>query len=209
MSLVLHDYELDSDSYKVRLLLSALGLPYAKVAVNVHPGHEQRSPAYLRLNPLGSLPILVDGETTLRDSGAILCYLARLHDKEGQWLPADPVRFGEVMMWLFFAGADLAPATLARLHHMLEVPADAEAVGAASRRAFRIMDDHMTKRELEGFAWFVGDQATLADIALFPAIALSRDFGIDHDEYPALRRWMRRVRTIPGFITMPGIPDYH
>ena len=55
----------------------------------------------------------------------------------------------------------------------------------------------------------VGENATLAEIALFPAIALSRDFGVDHDEYPALRRWMRRVRTIPGFITMPGIPDYH
>jgi len=209
MSLILHDYELDADSYKVRLLLSALGVEYSKVAVNVHPGHEQRSPAYLRLNPLGNLPILVDGETTLRDAGAILAYLSRLHDKDGRWLPADPARFGEVMMWLFFAGQDLAPATLARLHDMLEVPADRDAVVAASRRAFRIMDDHMTRRELEGFDWFVGEGATLAEIALFPAIALSRDFGVDHDEYPALRRWMRRVRTIPGFITMPGIPDYH
>jgi hypothetical protein len=39
--------------------------------------------------------------------------------------------------------------------------------------------------------------------------ALSRDFGVDHDEYPALRRWARRFRKLPGFLTMPGIPDYH
>jgi glutathione S-transferase len=44
---------------------------------------------------------------------------------------------------------------------------------------------------------------------LFPAIALSRDFGVDHDEFAALRRWMSRVRSLPGFITMPGIPAYY
>jgi len=209
MSIVLHDYELDSDCYKVRLLLSALSVAYQKVAVNVHPGHEQRSPAYLRLNPLGALPILVDGETVLYEAEAILAYLARAHDSAKSWLPDDPARFGQVMIWLAFASRDLSAASLARLHHMLEVPADPLAVGHQSRAAFRVMENHMTKRELDGARWFVGDHATLAEIALFPAIALSRDFGIDHDEYPALRRWMRRVRTIPGFITMPGIPDYH
>ena len=44
---------------------------------------------------------------------------------------------------------------------------------------------------------------------LLPHFALSRDFGIEHESYPALRRWFRSVRTIPGFTTMPGIPDYH
>jgi glutathione S-transferase len=46
-------------------------------------------------------------------------------------------------------------------------------------------------------------------VALFPLFALSRDFGIDHDEFPGLRRWIRRFRALDGFITMPGIPDYH
>ncbi len=67
----------------------------------------------------------------------------------------------------------------------------------------------MTRREFAGHSWFAADGPTIADIALFPAIALSRDFGIDHDEFPALRRWMRRVRAVPGFITMPGIPSYY
>jgi glutathione S-transferase len=71
------------------------------------------------------------------------------------------------------------------------------------------MDDRMTAVELDGGGWFAGDTPTVADIALFPSIALSRDSGIEHDAYPALRRWMRRVRAIPGFRTMPGIPDYH
>jgi glutathione S-transferase len=71
------------------------------------------------------------------------------------------------------------------------------------------MDDAMTGREHDGASWFVGAEATLADIALFPSIALSRDFGVEHDEYPALRRWMRRVRGLDGFIAMPGIPDHY
>ena len=77
MSLVLHDYELDADCYKVRLLLAMLDLPHEKVAVDVHPGHEQRSPAYLALNPRGRLPILVDGPLMLAEAEAILIHLAR------------------------------------------------------------------------------------------------------------------------------------
>jgi glutathione S-transferase len=208
-SLTLHDYELDDGCYKVRLLLGALGLPYVKVAVDVHPGREQQSPAYRRMNPLGDLPILTDGEVVLHRAEAILAYLAHKYDPRRMWLPGDPETFGQVMLWLAFAGGKLLPASLARWHHMLEAEADEAAVDRAAREAFRIMDDHMTKRELDGANWFAGVAPTIADIALFPATALSRDFGIDHDEFPALRRWMRRVRSIPGFIPMPGIPHYY
>jgi glutathione S-transferase len=207
--LTLHDYELDDGCYKVRLLLGALRLAYTKVAVDVHPGREQLSSKYLKLNPLGGVPILVDGDVSLHGPEAILAYLAQKYDAGNAWLPDEPAAFGNVMLWLGFAGGELRPASLARLHHMLEAEADAEVVDRQSRHAFRIMDDHMTRREFDGAKWFVGSTPTIADVALFPAIALSRDFGVEHDEYPALRRWMRRVRTIPGFITMPGIPDYH
>jgi glutathione S-transferase len=207
--LTLHDYELDDGCYKVRLLLGMLDLRYAKVAVDVHPGREQLSSKYLRLNPLGALPILVDGELLLHGPEAILAYLARTYDPSKAWLPEEPATFGAVMLWLGFAGGELRAASLARLHHMLEVEADEAAVDRQSRRAFRVMDDHMNQREFDGSRWFAGSTPTIADIALYPAIALSRDFGIEHDEFPALRRWMRRVRGIPGFVTMPGIPAYH
>jgi glutathione S-transferase len=78
-----------------------------------------------------------------------------------------------------------------------------------SKQALRIMDDHMTLREFDGGIWFVGLSATIADLALFPAIALSRDYGVDHEAYPALRRWIRKIRHLPGFLTMPGVPDYY
>lgn len=207
--LTLHNYELDDQCYKVRLLLGALGCRYAKRDVNLHPGHEERSPAYRKLNPLGALPIITEGTFALYGAEAILAYLARKYDAAKSWLPDEPAPFGQVMQWLTFAATDLHMASRARAHALLEVPADEQEVRHASRQAFRVMDDHMIKREFDGAHWFVGAAPTIADIALFPAIALSRDFGIDHDEYPALRRWMTKVRTIPGFITMPGIPSYH
>jgi glutathione S-transferase len=205
----LYDYELDEHCYKVRLLLAALGATYVKIDVDVHPGREHVSPRFLKLNPLGALPILAEGSCVLHGAEAILTYIARRYDSSRRWLPDDAATLGEVMQWLAFARSDLAVASTARLHAMLEVVADEVAARHASRQAFRLMDDHMTRREFEDARWFVGAGPTIADIALFPAITLSRDFGIDHDEYPALRRWMGRLRTIDGFITMPGIPAYH
>jgi len=101
------------------------------------------------------------------------------------------------------------PRAAARQHSLFGTPGDETSLRAASARAVRIMDDHMTARGFTQLEWFAAGHPTIADIALFPAFALSRDFGIDHDEYPALRRWARRFRALPGFKTMPGIPDYH
>jgi glutathione S-transferase len=212
--LALYDFELDEGCYRVRLLLSVLGVPYGKIAVNVVPGAEQTRPPLLLLNPLGTLPILsIDPSgaepLVLRDAEAILAYLAQAHDPARTWLPEAPEAFGAVMTWLTFSARDLARLASARLEALFGAPVDAEATRAAALVSLRVMEDHMTARSFQGGAWFVGAGPTVADIAVFPAFALSRDIGIDHEAYPALRRWMRRVRSLPGFMTMPGIPDYH
>jgi glutathione S-transferase len=207
--LTLYDYELDEHCYKVRLLLGVLDHPHIKVPVDVHPGREHRSARYLRLNPLGTLPILTEGDAVIYGAEAILAYLARKYDAARAWLPDEPTTFGQVMQWLVFAASDLRIASVARSHSLMGTEADEVVVERAARHAFRHMDDHMTKCEFDSALWFVGRTPTIADIALFPGFALSRDFGVDHDEYPALRRWMARMRKIPGFLTMPGIPAYH
>ena len=207
--LVLYNYELDDSCYRVRLALSLLGLEWQAVAVDVFPGKEHLSPPFLALNPSGRLPILRDGDLVLHGTEAILAHLARSHDPSGKWLPAQGKEFAEVMQWLIFSAHDLGVTIEARQQSLFGTPGDETSLRAASSRAIRIMDDHMTARGFAQLEWFVAEHPTIADIALFPAIALSRDFGIDHDEYPALRRWARRFRTLPGFKTMPGIPDYH
>jgi glutathione S-transferase len=207
--LTLHDYELDDDCYKVRLFLSLLQLPYAKVAVDAYPGREQQTSRYLKLNPLGLLPILTDGDLVLCEAEAILGYLARKYDGRNIWLPAEAALLGQALQWLAFANGPLKAASSARRRAMLEEAGIDDSAPRTARHAFRIMEDHITKCEFGGSGWFVGSAATVADIAMFPAIALSRDFGIDYDEFAALRRWMGRVRILPGFITMPGIPAFY
>lgn len=205
----LYNYDLDENCYRVRLALSMLGLAYKTVAMNAFPGNEHKAPAFLAINPLGTLPVLKDEEFTLFGAEAILCHLARAHGSDTGLLPMDGDAYAQVMQWLFFSAGELSVAVTARGNALLDQPGDAVALRAGARRVLRVMDDHMTARGHAGADWFVGEHATLADIALFPAFALSRDYGVDHDEYPALRRWGRRFRTLPGFLTMPGIPDYH
>jgi glutathione S-transferase len=208
-SLVLYNYELDENSYRARLVLGMLGLDYATVAIDMFPGQQHKRPKMLALNPTGSMPVLSDGDLVVSGTAAILLYLAKVHDKAATLLPADASLFGEVVKWVGFSETALAPAIDARLKSLFDTPGDPHAMKAAARKALRIMDDHMTSRHFDGLEWFVGDGPTLADIALFPSFALCRDYGVDHDEYPALRRWIRRFRTLKGFRTMPGIPDYH
>jgi glutathione S-transferase len=207
--ITLYNYEMDEGSYRVRLLLSMLGLAHRTSAVDMFPGKEETKPAMLALNPLGTMPVLTDGDLVLRGSEAILAYLAKAYDQARRWLPEDAANFGLTMMWLHFSATALAPAVAARLQSLFDTPGDEAALRAGARKAFRVMDDHMTLRHFDGFEWFVGNGPTLADLTLFPSFALSRDYGIDHDDYPALRRWQRRFRAIDGFRTMPGIPDYH
>lgn len=207
--LTLYNYDLDENCYKVRVALSMLGLEYRAVAVNAFPGKEHLTPPFLAMNPAGSLPILQDGAITLSGAEAILAHLAASRDPARTWLPAGGADFARVMQWLVFSAADLSVAVAARAHALLDAPGDEIALRTGARKALRVMDDHMTQRGFEGSDWFAAATPTIADIALFAPFALSRDFGVDHDEYPALRRWARRFRTLPGFLTMPGIPDYH
>ncbi|MGK9054867.1 glutathione S-transferase family protein [Neorhizobium petrolearium] len=207
--LVLYNSELDESSYRVRLFLAMLGLEWKTIAVDMFPGREQTKPEMLARTPLGTMPVVEDGGLTLFGTGAILAYLAKAYDTAGTWLPDEPSAFGEVMKWLGFSETALAPAVSARLQGLFDTPGDEKALQAEARRAFRVMDDHMTARQIDGSEWFAGSGPTLADLALFPSFALSRDFGVDHDEFPALRRWIRRFRALPAFHTMPGIPDYH
>jgi len=207
--LTLYNYEMDENCYKVRLALSMLKIEYTSVPVNVYPHQEPRKSAMLALNPTGKLPTLVDGELHLFGSEAILVYLAKTYDKTGIWLPQSGLAFASVMQWLNFSATELAAAVAARHASLFNQPGDMATLKSSCLKALSVLEDHLLIQGFKGKPWFAGDAATLADIALFPAFALSRDFGIDHDEYPALRQWARRFRALPGFKTMPGIPDYH
>lgn len=201
----LYDYVLSGSCYKVRLLLSMLNLEYEKVAIDFYPGKAHKQPDFLAINPLGQLPVLEDDNLRLRDAQAILLYLAAKHDEHRVWLPQDPAAMGQVSMWLAFAGGEIMSASAARLHQMLNYQLDLETARNNAHAAFRVLDDHLVERGISGNRWLVTDAPTIADIACFPYVALSGDGGLTLDDYPAIRKWLDRVKALPGFIEMPGI----
>jgi glutathione S-transferase len=206
----LYNYVLSGNCYKVRLMASLLGVACETRAVDFYPGQEHRSEEMLALNPAGTLPILTAGDLVLTDSAAILAWLALTHDKSGRWYPAaDPLLGPQVVQWLAFAGRLTDSAGTARLQAILNWPGDPEATRAAARRDLRALELMLTDRVFENRQWLVGNHPTIADIACFPYVALSPDAGLEHDGYPAIRNWLYAVRSLPGFVTMPGIHELH
>lgn len=203
----LHDFELSGNCYKLRLLMNILGIEYRIVPVDFYPGREHKSARFLKLNPLGQLPVLEDDGLVLRDAQAILVYLAAKYDPAGNWYPrGDPVLLGEIGQWLAFADSITATASAARLHDGFFYDLDIDAARAGAHRLFRILDEHFWFGEQEGRDWICGARhPTVADIACFPYVLLSEEGGISRQDYPAIRRWGDRVKRVPGFVGMSGI----
>jgi glutathione S-transferase len=201
--ITLYDYILCDDCYKVRLLLAILRLDYVPTKVNVHPGRECAATEFLSINPLGRIPVLKDGDLVLRDPQAILTYLALRYDAARRWLPRDAAVAGCIAMWLAFACADLNCLSMLRMNRITSAKGDPPP--DRPHAALAILEDHLAEGEILGRKWIVGDHATIADIAIFPPVALAADGGILLESYPAIWRWIDRVKHLDGFVIMPGI----
>ncbi len=203
----LYDYELSGNCYKLRMLMSMLDVDYQTVPIDFYPGREHKSDWFVRINPLGQLPVLDDDGLVLRDAQAILVYLAAKYDRSGKWYPTDDAALlGQIGQWMSFADGITSTASAARLHDGLFYDFDIDACRAGAHRLFRILDEHLWFAERQGHRWICpADHPTVADLACFPYIALSEEGGISRQDYPAIRRWMDRVKRIPGFIVMSGV----
>lgn len=192
--MLLYGHPLSGNVHKVRLLLGYLGLPYEERETDLPAGEDFRE-----VNPLGQVPVLVDGQDTLRDSQAILVYLAARYGN-GAWWPTVPIDQGRVCQWLSFAANEIHQGpNLARLHFLLNVPMDLPVVQEHTRRTMRLLDEHLADRE-----WLELDRPTIADCACAPYAALSTEGGVPTADYPAVSAWLDRFRRLPGFVSMPG-----
>lgn len=206
--MILHDYILSPDCYKIRLLAALTGQRLTLQAVDYHPGAEHRSAAFRMLNPAGTIPVLQDGALILTESAAILTYVAAMSGPE--WLGEDtPQMRGQVAQWLAFAHRLSASIGKARSHDMLQQPADIDACRRAGVACLQELEAALTEQRLLGLGFLAGGRPTLADIACFPHAMLAPDGGISTDPYPAIRLWSRSIRALPGFIEMPGIHRLH
>lgn len=201
--MILYDYVLSASCYKVRLMASLIGVPLTLKAVNFHPERAHKSPEMLALNPEGTLPILVSGDEVLTQSAEILRYLVKDH---AEWLGDDPVL---LQQWLDFAAGLNTSLGMARLHDILSFEADIEQVRRDGTVQLRQLEERLSEQRIDGFAFLTGGAPTIADIACFPNTALAPDGGVSLDPYPAIRLWMRDIRSLPNFIEMPGIHRLH
>ncbi|MGU3540635.1 glutathione S-transferase family protein [Methylobacterium sp. A54F] len=198
-ALTLYGLRLSGHSHRAELFLSLLGLPFRFVE---SAGPARGSEAFRRLNPLGQIPVLQDGDVVVPDSNAILVYLARRYAPGSDWLPEAPEAAAQVQRWLSLAAGEVryGPA-LARLMVVFGAKAERGAVEATAARILGFMDAH-----LKGRAYLAAAHPTIADIACYSYVAHAPEGGVPLAPYPAIRAWIARIEALPGFVPMPASP---
>ncbi len=183
------------NAYKVRVLLSLLKVPCEQKEVD-WAGKEHKSPAFLKLNPRGQVPVMEIEGKAFWDSTAHLVYLARKHGGE-QWLPTDPLGMAEVMQWMAFAQNEVQfGLQWARAVKKGYKSGSFEEYEGHARRALEILDAHLASHD-----WLAVGRATIADIAVYPYVKRSPEAGFSMTDYPRVAAWLARCEELPGWIT--------
>jgi len=194
----LHDNMSSGNGYKVRLLLTQLGIPFERLEYDVDKA-ETRTPEFLAINSNGRIPVLeIAPGRFLPESNAILCYLA----EDTHFMPADRLQRAHVMQWLFFEQYNHEPnvATVRFwITHKVEMTEFRKIALPVKRKdgvaALGVMEQHLTGRD-----WFVGTAYSIADIALYAYTHVAPEGGFDLGPFPAIRAWMGRVAAEPNHV---------
>lgn len=194
--ITLYAFPPSGNAQKVRAALRFLDLLFEEVTPR--DGTHKRPP-FTDLNPLGQVPVLVDGDTVLRDSQAILVYLAAAH-RPGEWDGHGAAERGRIAQWLSLAANEVAhgPGRL-RLAALFGAAVDRPAAEAVTARVFGLVE-----RRLAGGDRLEGDRLTVADLACAPYLALAHQGGVDLSAHPRVRAWTARIASRPRFPAMDG-----
>jgi glutathione S-transferase len=196
----LYYHPLSGHAHRARLFLSLAGQQVDLVEVDL-AGGEHKQAEFLKLNSFGQVPVLVDGDTVIQDSNAILVYLAtKLGTSE--WLPTDPISAAKVQRWLSVAAGEVAygPAA-ARLITVFGASFNAEEVISRAHAILKLIE-----QELSGRDWLVGNRATIADIAIYSYVARAPEGNVDLSAYPKVKGWLERVEKLSGFVEFAKTP---
>jgi GSH-dependent disulfide-bond oxidoreductase len=183
------------NGYKPIIMLEELGLPHELIPVNIGKG-AQHDPAYLKLNPNGRIPTLIDEEgerrTVIFESGAILFYLA---EKTRELLPTEGDGRYQAMSWLMFQMGGVGPM-LGQAGHFLraseKIPYAIDRYVNETRRLYGVLDGRLGEAE-----YLAGDYS-IADIATFPWVQKPQFFGLSLDEFPNVKRWVEAIAARPA-----------
>jgi GST-like protein len=190
---------------KVSIMLEECALPYRVHKINIGTNSEQFAPAYLKINPNGKIPSIVDPDGpggkpyAMMESGAILIYLA---DKTGKLFPER--RKYDVLQWLMFQMGGVGPM-FGQAHHFMrakkdEIPYGSERYGNEARRLYGVMDRHLVDHSC--FA----DEYSIADIALYPWVARHEWHRVDLAQFPNVKRWYDALGARPAVAKGMAVP---
>jgi GST-like protein len=191
---------------KVSILLEELGLAYRVHPVDIGKG-EQFRPDYLKINPNGKIPAIVDPEgpdgrpVAMMESGAILLYLA---EKTGRLLPQSARGRCEVLQWLMFQMGGVGPF-FGQVHHFLRaakepVPYAIERYVRETRRLYGVLDARLSERD-----YLAGDYS-IADIATYPWVARYEWHKTDLGDFPNVKRWFEAISARPAVQRGMNVP---
>ena len=199
-------YSLAPNPLKVALFLEEAALPYEPVPVDTRKG-EQHAPEFLALNPNGRVPVIVDGETTVFDSNAILLYLG---EKTGQFVvgPHDPDR-GAMLSWLMFVATGIGPYSGQYVHfrHYAPEPKDYAVSRYAyeARRHWGIVDERLATHR-----YMLGDTYTIVDMALWGwTRPLPFMMGADAAQFTHVNRLVDEINARPAAVRASALKDRH
>ncbi|WP_427159520.1 glutathione S-transferase family protein [Aliinostoc sp. HNIBRCY26] len=198
-TLRLYDFLLSGNCYKVRLLLTQMGIPFERVEVNILKG-ESRTAEFLSKNPNGKVPVLeLAPEKYLAESNAILLYLS----ENTEFLPYDRYLKAQVMQWLFFEQYSHEPY-IATSRFWMSILGKAQEYRTALEQkrepgyaALKVMENHLRQHN-----YFVDERYTIADIALFAYTHVADEGGFDLTQFPAILAWIERVKNQPRYINI-------
>jgi glutathione S-transferase len=196
---LLYNSRVSGNCYKVRLLLTMLGIPFETRELSV-VDRSNRSEVIGAANPALRVPTLVlDDGRPLAESNAILWYFGH----GTQYAPDDPYEHAQMLQWMFFEQYDHEPyiAVARFLRAYTANPAEHEELAASKLaggyRALAAMERHLGEHDYPA-----ADRYTLADISLYAYTHVAHEGGFDLAEYPAVRAWLERVAAQPGHITI-------
>jgi len=189
------------NGWKISIALEEMGLPY-EVHVIDFASQEQKADWYIKLNPNGRIPTLVDEDGfTLFESGAILIHLT---EKTGKFLPRDVHGRSRVIQWLMFQMSGIGPmmgqANVFLRYFPEKIPPVIERYQREVTRLFGILDRQLASHE------YIAGEYSIADLALWPWVSGYEWSGVGIDEFPSLERWLARVGARPAVQAGRDVP---
>ncbi|AFY40501.1 Glutathione S-transferase domain protein [[Leptolyngbya] sp. PCC 7376] len=193
----LYDFLPSGNSYKVRLLLNQLEIPYERIDVNIL-NRETRTEEFLKINSNGRIPVLeIENGQHLAESNAILFYLSQGTKflPQGSWMQA------KVLQWLFFEQYSHEP-NIATSRYWISILKQPEKyqnnLAKKQKEGYQALD--VIESHLAQYQFFVDEKYSIADIALYAYTHVAHEGNFDLSDYPFVRAWLERVARQPNHL---------